>query len=99
MEDSFGELRRTHFVQAKATTRWSTTRSCAKSFNGDVCWHRVGNNDVFVMTVGGIVKGNTITRRSLEDQLKYDNWSELRRVPQSREPGEVRVGLPVIAGP
>ncbi|CAK8997551.1 unnamed protein product [Durusdinium trenchii] len=60
------------------------------------------NNDVFVMTARGIVKGNTITRRPPEDQFKYENWSELRGVPwrlQAREPGEVRVDLPVVAGP
>ena len=60
------------------------------------------NNDVFVMTARGIVKSNTITRRPPEDQFKYDNCSELRGVPwrlQAREPGEVRVDLPIIAGP
>ena len=54
------------------------------------------------MTARGIVKGNTITRRPPEDQFKYEDWSELRGVPwrlQAREPGEVRVDLPVVAGP
>ena len=61
------------------------------------------NNDVFVMTARGIiVKGNTIARRPPEDQFKYEDWSELRGVPwrlEAREPGEVRVDLPVVAGP
>ena len=60
------------------------------------------NNDIFVMTARGIVKGNTITRRPPEDQFKYENWSELRGVPwrlQSREAGEVRVDLPLVVGP
>ena len=60
------------------------------------------SNDVYVMTARGVVKGNTITRRPSEDQFKYDNWSELRGVPwrlQSREPGQVRVDLPVVVGP
>ena len=60
------------------------------------------NNDIFVMTARGIVKGNAITRRPPEDQFKYENWSELRGVPwrlQSREAGEVRVDLPVVVGP
>ena len=60
------------------------------------------NSDVFVMTAAGIVKGNTITRRPPADQYKYENWSELRGVPwrlQSREPGQLRVALPVVVGP
>ena len=60
------------------------------------------NHDIFVMTARGIVKGNSITRRPPEDQIKYHNWSELWDVPwrlQSREAGEVRVDLPVVVEP
>ncbi|CAE7031422.1 unnamed protein product [Symbiodinium sp. CCMP2592] len=59
------------------------------------------NNDVFIMTERGVVKGASIMRRPPADQYKYENWSKLRGVPwrlQAREPGELRVDLPVVVG-
>ena len=41
-------------------------------------------SDVFIMTARGVVKGNSITRRP---------WRL-----QAREPGEVKVDLPVVVG-
>ena len=39
------------------------------------------NNDVFVMTARGRVKGKTIIRRPPEDHIIKYSWSELWRVP------------------
>ena len=46
-------------------------------------------------------KDASITRRPFADQYKYEKWSELWGVPwrlQVREPGQLRVDLPVVVG-